>query len=336
LDGRYRKITVKLTPRAAALKAKLDYRQGYYAPTTFAKMSESDKDAQLQQALLADDPVTDLPIAVEADYFRLEKSKYFVPISVKVPGSALSFKGKGAKQATELDFIAEVFDQKNRPASTVRDTIPLKVSEDTAGQVAQKSILYDTGVTLTPGQYRLRVVARENGEGKVGTFEATLTVPDLATDKKLRASSIVLSNQRQAVSEQIGGVKNSKKLLAQNPLIQDGQELIPNVTRVFHAHETVQVYVEVYDPAVPAQMPENFRRADVMASVSLFQNDQKVFETQPVRSGRFSAGREATSPLWLQVPLGDLKPGKYICQVNLIDAVGRRFAFPRAALAILR
>ncbi|MGI8959485.1 MAG: VWA domain-containing protein [Bryobacteraceae bacterium] len=152
-DGRYRRIQVKLAPRMGSLKAKLDYRQGYYAPTTFGRMRDVDKEAQLQQALMAENPVTDLPIAVEIDYFRLEKGKYFVPVSVKIPGSALAFHSKGSEQSAELDFIAEVFDTRNRPAATVRDTIPLKVNDATAREVVRKSVQYDTGVTLSPGAY---------------------------------------------------------------------------------------------------------------------------------------------------------------------------------------
>ena len=98
------------------------------------------------------------------------KDKYFVPVSVKIPGSALSFRSKGRKAATELDFIAEVRDGQRRVASVVRDTIPLKLDDAIAGQVGRKQIQYDTGLTLAPGKYTLRFVARENGEGKVGTF----------------------------------------------------------------------------------------------------------------------------------------------------------------------
>ncbi len=275
-DGRYRRIQVKLAPQLAGLRAKLSYREGYYGPTTFAHMRDTDKEAQLSQALLSDNPVTDLPIAVEVDYFRLDKDKYFAPISVKIPGSALVFQSKGSKQATELDFIAEIFDARNRSAATVRDTIPLKVTQDVAGQVTQKSIQYDTGVTLTPGAYKLRFVARENGEGKVGTFETPFTIPDLDAGKTLRVSSVVVSNQREPVTEQVGGVKNSKKLVAQNPLIADGQKLVPNVTKVFRPGQNMLVYVEVYDPVLPDSLPENFRRPDVEASVALYRADKKV------------------------------------------------------------
>lgn len=334
-DGRYRRLQVKLAPRLASLRAKLDYRQGYYGATSFAHMRDVDKEAQLSQALLSDNPATDLPIALEVDYFRMEKTKYFVPISVKIPGSALIFSGKGSKQATELDFIAEVFDARNRSAATVRDTIPLKISQDVAGQITQKSIQYDTGVTLTPGTYKLRFVARENGDGKVGTFESPFTIPDLGAQKTLRTSSLVLSNQREAITDQVGGVKNSKKLLAANPLIADGQKLLPNVTRVFRPAQTMLVYTEVYDPTIPDFLPENFRRANVQASVALYKDNKKVFESPAVRANRLTASREGTLPVWLQVPLSSIAPGKYDCQVNLIDDFGRKFAFPRTSMAIL-
>ncbi len=297
-------------------------------------MSESDKDAQLSQALISDNPVTDLPIAVEVDYFRVAKDKYFVPISVKIPGSGLVFLGKGAKQATELDFIAEVFDARNRSAAAVRDTIPLKVSTGVAGQVIQKSIQYDTGVTLTPGAYKLRFVARENGEGKVGTFETAFTVTDLAAAKSLRISSLILSNQREPAADQVGGVKNNKKLLAQNPLIDNGQKLVPNVTKVFRTGQDLLAYVEVYDPAIPDSLPPNFRRADVEASMAFHQSNKKIFESAPVRANRLSETRDGTLPVWLQVPISKLAPGKYACQVNLIDEFGRKFAFPRSSLAV--
>ncbi|MBV8810013.1 MAG: VWA domain-containing protein, partial [Acidobacteriaceae bacterium] len=334
-DGRYRRIQVKLASRLASLKAKLSYREGYYGPTTFAHMRDADKEAQLSQALMSDNPVTDLPIAVEVDYFRLDKDKYFAPISVKVPGSSLAFHSKGSKQATELDFIAEVFDARNRSAATVRDTIPLKVTQDIAGQVTQKSIQYDTGVTLTPGKYKLRFVARQNGEGKVGTFETPFTIPDLDAARTLRVSSVVVSNQREPAADQVAGVKNSKKLLQQNPLIADGQKLVPNVTKVFRPGQNMLVYVEVYDPALPDNLPENFRRPDIEASVAFYAADKKVLETASVRASRLAAQRSGTLPVWLKMQVSDLKPGRYECQVNLIDEFGRKFAFPRTSLAVL-
>jgi len=331
-DGRYRRIEVKLAPRVT-LAAKLNYRKGYFAPTTFARMSEANKEAQLQRALESENPITDLPIAVEIDYFRLDKTKYFVPVSVEIPGSALAFRNKGSKAATELDFTAEVRDARGKPAAAVRDTIPLKLDETTAGQVARKHIQYDTGLTLTPGKYKLRFVARENGEGKVGTFETPFTIPDLTSGSALRFSSVIFSNQR---GQQSAGVKNDKKLVQQNPLVDgQGQKIVPNVIRVFRPGQDLYVYLEVYDPAVPENLPQNVRVTSVAADLALYDGTRKVLETAPVRVNRPDAKRGNTIPLRLQASLKDLKPGKYVCQVNLIDELGRKFAFPRTAVVLL-
>ncbi|HET9319892.1 MAG TPA: VWA domain-containing protein, partial [Bryobacteraceae bacterium] len=334
-DGRYRRIQLKLAPRSSVLKAKakLNYRQGYFAATTFARMRETDKEAQLQRALESENPITDLPIAVEIDYFRLDKSKYFVPVSVEIPGSALAFRSKGSKQATEMDFTAVVRDARNRIAATVRDTIPLKLDEAAAGQVVRQHIQYDTGLTLAPGKYTLRFVARENGEGKVGTFETPFTVPDLASGSALRLSSVIFSNQR---GPQSAGVKNNKQLLQQNPLIDSsGQKIVPNVIRVFRPGQNLHVYLELYDPVVPENLPPNFRPTSIAADFALYQGSRKVLETEPVRVNRPDAKRPNTVPLSLQAALKDLPPGKYVCQVNVIDELGHKFVFSRTQVVLL-
>jgi VWFA-related protein len=343
-DGRYRRIQVKLAPRAAVLKAKLSYREGYYASTTFAKMREADKEAQLARALASDNPVTDLPLAVEVDYFRVAKGKYFVPLSVKIPGSALAFKNKGSKAATELDFIGQVEDAKNKAVAAVRDTIPIKIDQTVANEVTRKQIQYDTGFTLAPGKYKLRFVARENGEGKTGTFETGFTVPDLGSGAALRMSSVILSNQREPVKRQIAGANIKKKLLDQNPLIDPatGQKTVPNVTRVFRPGQNLSVYFEVYDPASPAGAandnssanPAN-RFASIAATVGLYQGSKKVFESRPVRVYRLSARGDGVLPVRIETPLTGIAPGQYTCQVNVIDEFGKKFAFPRTSLAVL-
>jgi hypothetical protein len=339
-DGKYRRIQVKLAARLTDLRARLDYRQGYYAPTSFAKMSGGNKEAQLQEALQSDNPMTDLPIAVEVDYFRLARAKYFVPVSVRIPGSALSFRSKGAKAATELDFIGEIRDARDRPASAVRDTIPVKVAAATAGEVNRRQIQYDTGFTLGPGKYKLRFVARENGEGKVGTFEASFTIPDLGSGNQLRLSSIILSNQVQPLKEQIAGAKNSKKLVSEDPLVDEsGQKIVPNVTRVFRPRQKLSVYLELYDPGA-AQVPvsnqaQSSGLASVTASVAFYQGDKKVMETPAVRANRSNARRQGVVPLLLQTSLKSLPAGQYVCQVNVIDQLGRKFAFPRSSIVVL-
>jgi VWFA-related protein len=326
-DGKFRRIQVRL--QAPNNTAKLDYRNGYYASKEFAKFTESDKEQQLEEALAQGDPVTDLPIAMEINHFRLSKDRFFVPVAVKIPGSEVTLAKKGD---TELDFIGQIRDGKGRLAGTVRDGIRLKLTEADRALLEKRNLQYDTGFTLAPGQYKLKFLARENQNGRIGTFETGFTVPDLqAPSQTLRVSSVVLSNQRESMKAAIGSASNDKKLLAQNPLVDNGQKLIPNITRVFRKGQSLYVYAEVYDASVdPAD-----QRASVLASVAFYRGRTKAFEASAVRIQQAAAKRPGVYPVQFEVPLEKLHSGQYTCQLTLVDEVGKKFAFPRSSMVLI-
>src|SRR3984885_7263249 len=248
-DGKYRHVTIKIA--ALPESAKIDYRKGYYAAKVWGKMNSSDKERQLEDALTLDDPFTDLPLALEVDYFQTARDKYFVPITVRISGSSLDL---SPKSSTDLDFIGQIRDLHGKLLGGVRDEIKLKLTEENAAQLAQRHVEYDSGVTLPPGDYNLRFLARENQNGKMGTFEMKFNVPDLSKQTSgVRMSSVVWSNQREPLSASIGNAGgSSKKLLNEHPLVDNGEKLIPDITRVFRKNQKLYVYFEVYDPGTVA------------------------------------------------------------------------------------
>ena len=329
-DGRYRHIDIKLKDKS--LQVKLEHRNGYYADKVFAKFTSSDKERQLQDALMLGDPVSELPLALEVDHFRIGKDRYFVPISVKIPGSAISLVKKGTRESLELDFIGQIRDRAGKLVTAVRDGITVKLDESNASMLGRRSFQYDTGLTLTPGEYTLRFLARENLNGKMGTFETKFTVPDLAQETKtLRLSSVIWSAQREALSAAVGAADKNKKEMANHPLVQNGQKLVPSVTRVFRKDQNLYVYLEVYDPATD---PER-KIPNVTAELTLFQGARKAFESNPIQVTQLSPNRPNVLPMQFQVPLAKLNAGSYTAQVNVVDELGRKFAFPRNTLVLL-
>ena len=327
-DGKYRRLSIKL---AGNTQGKLDYRNGYFGGKTFAKFTSSDKERQLEEALTLGDPVSELPLALEVDYFRVAKDRYFVPISVKLPGSAVGLTKKGARQTTDLDFIGQVRDSTGRLVGGVRDQITVKLSEADAARMDRRHLQYDTGLTVGPGVYSLLFLAREDQTGKMGTFETKFTIPDFKSGKTLRVSSVILSSQKEAVSAAVGAADNNKKLLANHPLVQDGQKVVPSITRVFRKDQTLYVYFEVYDPSLdPDQKTPN-----VFAAVELMQGARKAFSSRAVRVNKLATTRPGVAPFSFQIPLARLQPGEYISQVNVIDELGRKFAFPRNSMVLL-
>jgi VWFA-related protein len=336
MDGKYRRVQVKL---ANNIEAKLDYRSGYYGQKQFAKFTATDKEDQLQQALMLGDPLTDLSLSGELDYFRLARDRYFIPFSVKIPGAEIALAKKRGNEQTEFDFIGQVRDDHSKMVAVVRDGIKIKLAEQTAAQLSSRPLAYDTGFTLPPGKYSLRFLARENETGKMGTYETQFTVPDLAPDRPgaVKTSSVIWSSQRQPLNEALASADNKKKLIEADPLVNNGQKLIPSITHVFRKDQNLYVYLEVYDPGVKAGEggEGDAKKPSVSATLSFYRGKTKSFESEPVRLDQFAAKRAQTLPIRFQAPLAQLPAGRYTCQINIVDETGRKFTFERTDIVVL-
>ena len=344
--GRFRRIKVTVD---SPLADKLDYRQGYYAGKTFNRFTEADKERQLEDALMLGDPVTDLTIAMEIDYFQLNRAEYYVPIIVKIPGRELALAKKFGAEHTLIDFVCEVKDESSgMTMSNVRDYVNIKLNDATAAELAHRPIEYDSGFTLFPGKYSIKFLARDDETGRIGTFQTSFVIPDLnKVTKRVAISSVVLSSQRVALNDALYNTTRGKEQAkndAANPLVQDGQKLIPSVTRVFNRDRQMYVYLQAYqkDAAAPstatagsASPPAN-SDAPLFAYVSLYRDQKIALETPPVAVTAQPATRLGIVPLSFHIGLGTLSPGQYQCQVTVLDPAGHRAAFWQGSIAIVQ
>jgi VWFA-related protein len=327
-DGHYRRITVKSNISGA----KLDFRRGYYAPADYQHSTQEDRERQLEEELTSDLPATDFPLYLGVSYFRLENNKFFVPISLVVPGSQIPFVRSSDRDKATLDVIGVVLDNDRHPLNRIRDTVKLAVN--TSAEVQKKNVQYDTGMSLLSGKYHLKFVVRENQTGRMGSFETDIEVPDLKA-LPLKMSSVVLASQTQPI----------KKTNNLNPLIREGAEIIPNVTHVFSAAQHLLLYYEVYDPARSniADKPQgsgspkqDSNKSDIhlLSNVSFYQGKSKAYESSLVELSELNAHDRKAAIFQLDVPLSSFKPGFYTCQINVIDDAGGRFLFPRLAMLV--
>ena len=310
-DGRYRRITV----RTRVPDVKLEFRKGYYAPRDFAHARGDDREQMLVDELNSDVSATDLDVFLAAGYFRTADNRYYVPVSLVVPGSEIPFVKGGDKDKATLDIIGIVRDELKRPVANIRDTVKLNLEE--SQQVRRKNVQYQTGFSLPSGRYHLKFVLRENQTGRVGSFETDVTVPDLRK-APIRVSSVVLGSQLQP----------STKKRSENILVRDGNELVPNVTHVFSPGQHLYFYYEVYDPK---SEQKNIR---VLTSIQFLHGKTKVYETPVVEAKQLTAPERKAAVFQFDVPLAQLKPGYYTCQVNVIDDAAGTFAFPRVGLLV--
>jgi VWFA-related protein len=317
-DGRYRKLTIKVNRPGV----KLEYRPGYYAPADFQHSGHEDRERELEEQLASDLPATDMAVYLDAMYFRLDENRFFVPVSLIVPGSQIPFVKGGDKDKATLDIIGTVIDEAKRPIGQARETVKLNL--DPSLQARQKNIQYTTSFNLPPGKYRLKFVVRENQTGRMGSFDAEIALPEMKK-APLKMSSIVLASMRQP----------SKK---DTPLVRGGQEYVPNISHVFRQDQHLYLLYEIYSPAreKPAgNQPKGTRPGvSLLSSLELIQGGAKVYETPLVQAKAINVeGRDAVA-IELDVPLATLKPGQYLCQLNVIDDAAGSFAFPRFAVLV--
>ena len=335
-DGKYRRLTV----RVKKPDVKLEFRQGYYAPRDFLHFRQEDREKQMADELASDLPETDVAIYIGAAYFRLDGSRYFIPLSLVIPGSQIPFTKDQEKDKASVDVIGFVRDSKGVPFGSVRDTV--KLSLDASQQVRRKNVQYNTGFILPSGTYHMKFVVRENQSGRLGSFETDVSVPDLGK-APLKMSSVVLGSQR---------IPAAGKKEGPNPLQRDGMELVQNVMHVFRTDQHLYLQYEVYDPgkrkeAPPApptaaagsaatqpQKASEPARMRVLTSLEFLQGNKKVYETKPLEATELTDSSRKAVVFQIDLPLDSFPPGLYTCQINIVDDAAGSFAFPRTLLLI--
>ena len=345
-DGRFRRLKVQLNRP----DLKLDYRSGYYAGRDFEHLNRADREQQIQDELASELSQTDVAVYAGAAYFRQDDSHYYLSVSLVIPGSQIPFVQAKDKDNATIDVIGEVRADGKFAVGHQRDTVKLAV--DSAQQVRHKNVQYNTGFLLAPGSYHLKFVVRENQSGRMGSFETDVQIPDLRKTP-LRMSSVVLSSQRVPAG--------AKKISGPHPLVQNQTELVPNITHVFTQDQHLYLQYEVYDAArgknpvpaatvntaangsanaastdgakaSPAKAPRDSVR--VFTSIEFLQGSMKVYESKPIVANEVTAPDRKAVIFQIDLPLQALKPGFYVCQVNVVDDVSGNFAFPRSPILV--
>jgi hypothetical protein len=324
-DGRFRRVKIVLT---GDRPAELSYRPGYYGAKDFSRFKAVEKERQLEEALRLEDPITEIPMALEVNYFQLNRAEYFVPVSVRMPRSELARpRPEGAARA-DIDMIAEIKDEYGVTIQNMKDRLAFSLGAAAARQAARRPIQYETGFTLLPGAYVIKVLARDATTGRIGTFQKSFTIPNLEREQiRLPISTVVITSQRVPRTDALFTVRQRIPSDVANPLVHEGQTLIPSVTRTFRASQPLFVFLQAYERETAAMRP-------LVAFVAFYRDGAKALETEPLGISDGWDPRSRAVPVRFTIPLTGLQPGTYDCQVTVLDPAAGRAAFWRAAISV--
>jgi VWFA-related protein len=140
-------------------------------------------DSDLQTALADYYPNDSLPVALSLTYLNTPNNGIVLTSSVQITGNGVD--PSEGQSASNFLIAGVILNDKGKIANSFKTV--LKGSADTA----DPAIIYNHRATLTPGIYQVRVAARDDQAGRVGSALNWIAIPDLS-DQRLNLSTLML------------------------------------------------------------------------------------------------------------------------------------------------
>ncbi len=259
-----------------------------------------------------------LPFDVRTDFIRVTEETVLTPVTVQVMNRDLEFQNKGGVMHAVLDIFGQITSLGGRMITTVEDSVVLDVPENDFQRYVDRKAVYQKGVPLRPGRYKLSVVVKDDLNGHMGSMEIGLQVPRYEEDR-LSNSSLILADLIQPLSTREVG---------SGPFVIGSTKVRPSVNGTFTRDQKLGIYMQVYNLGIDPTTKKP--SVDVVYEIS---KNGKPILTQPEEEGNL---KKATQQMTLQktLPLKPLQPGKYSVQIKVTDKVTKQTVSPTATFEV--
>lgn len=368
-DGRFRHLKVQLNRP----DLKLDYRSGYYAGRDFEHLNRADREQQIQDELASELSQTDVAVYAGASYFRQDDSHYYLSVSLVIPGSQIPFVQAKDKDNATIDVIGEVRADGKFAVGHLRDTVKLAldsaqqvrrknvqyntgfvlapgsyhlkfvVRENQSGRMGsfetdvqipdlRKTPLRMSSVVLS--SQRVPATAKKTSGPHPLVQDQTELVPNI-THVFTQDQHLYLQYEVYDAARGKNPAPVSAANAAANPAPSGNAAAAgPNSAASGDGNANGAAIVASTDAAKApvAKTPKEGVR--VFTSIEFLQGTTKVYESKPIVAHEVTAPDRKAVVFQIDLPLQALKPGFYVCQVNVVDDVSGNFAFPRSPILV--
>jgi len=163
LDGSYHALKVSLAAKGYSMVA----RRGYYAPRHAADEAELAKD-EIREALFSRDEMQDIPLQLQTQFFKTADQKARISLVTKIDLKPLHYKKDEGREKNTLVVVAGIFDRNGNLVTAVQKSIEMRLKDENFDRYMNAGIIVKTSLDVTPGNYVIRVVLRDQ-EGRLMT-----------------------------------------------------------------------------------------------------------------------------------------------------------------------
>jgi VWFA-related protein len=297
-DGRFRPVEVRVKRPGLQVRARKGYTAPKGRPAAPASAASAGTSAALREALDSPIPISGLGLTAFAAPFRGSGDKASVSIALEIDGSRFKFAEKDGKLSDTIEVSLVAFDDSGKVRDGGRDTVTLTPRPQTRDAIVRTGVRMMRRLQLAPGRYQLRIAAREEGAGAVGSVLVDLDVPDYSALPLSMSAIAITSASASAVPT-----------ASADPQFKDVLPAAPTARREFPRGDALALFTEIYDNQTRAA-----HRVQIRTSV-LADDGKAVFTSSDERRSEELGPKGGGYGHTAQIPL-NFAPGRYVLRVE--------------------
>ena len=293
----FRDIKIKVKQRGTRVLT----RKGYLKDKQFAEMSRTEKSQQLDQAVLSWVKLSELPLELGTEFSPQPSGDVRLAIELGLERGLLTVSDE---DEAELEVSVYLLPEGSKRVKQWSETLELAAAD------SLRPFRYLTSREVEPGSYHLKVVARDNVGGQIGTQSAYLTIPDLSGGPTVSSLALL---EYDAEANVVFGREGGSELA--RVLTMGETTLVPSPENRFSLTDTLICYVEASNLArdPKTDLPRLATRYEILHG-----EQRLAWETVEHPVG---LNPKEPIPIHMRIPLDDLYEGRFRLEVSILDLV---------------
>ena len=183
---------------------------------------------------------SNLVFQARSDYFRLNRQKILVPVTLQLQNKDMTFKRKGNVHTARIGLYGAVTSLDNQLIQEFEDELVISYNPEVLERSLRGRSMYQKVLILdNKTRYKLDLVVKDIGSGNIGAVkQAIIPPPSLKEGEKLSNSSLILSDF----------IRKLDVVPEDNQMFVLGDVKIrPSMDKSFSAKSLLAVYLHLYN-----------------------------------------------------------------------------------------
>ncbi|MFQ5739851.1 MAG: GWxTD domain-containing protein [Acidobacteriota bacterium] len=263
----------------------------------------------LKKIVEVDISYNDLPFKVREDYFKLNRERVLVPITLEIENRDLSFKLENGAQVARVAAYGVVTSITNRLITEFEEDLEIAYPPRLFPQGRHNRSAYQKIVPVDASmRYKIDLVVKDLNSGRVGVIRKAIIPPSFKD--RLTASSLILSDSVREIEDSTLPGDSERFVLGK-------VKVRPSLNKSFRIDKPLVAYLQVYN----AGLDQATLSPALSVEYSLFRQGRKVLEVAEAGGESIQFFSAQRIVLIQDLEIRDLQPGHYHIQLRVTDSV---------------